>query len=106
MKSVRLLVVVSLIVVLASCSFKQTWDIFGKWQSVESGEILQFANDGMVTLEDENSFFKVPFKMTDPKHLQIYFGSLATLNLEVSIVNDELTLVREDGSVCKFRRAK
>ena len=106
MKSVRLLVVVCLALVVASCSFKQTWDIFGKWQSVEGSEIVQFSKDGVMTMESENTNIKVPFKLMDPKHLQIYLGSLATLDMKVSIANDELTLVHADGTVSKFKRVK
>jgi len=106
MKSVRLLVFVCLVLVLASCSFKQTWDIFGKWQSVESSEIVQFSQDSVMTLENENTAVRATFKMIDSKHLQIYFGSLATLDMKVSISNDELTLEHADGAVSKFKRVK
>jgi len=106
MKPVRLLVFLCLALALASCSFKQTWDIFGKWQSVEGSEIVQFSQDGVMTLENENTNIKATFKLTDPKHLQIYFGSLATLDMEVSIANNELTLVHADGTFSKFKRVK
>jgi len=106
MKSVRLLVFVCLALMLASCGFKQTWAIFGTWQSAEGNEVIEFTKDGYMTLKNENTAIKATFKLTDPKHLQIYFGTLATLSMQVSIAGNELTLVHSDGTVTKYVKLK
>lgn len=106
MRRVHWLVFVCLALMLASCSFKQTWGIYGKWKSVEGNEVIEFAKGGVMTLENEDSLIKATFKLTDPKHMQIYFGTLATLNMEVKVTDNELTLVHSDGTVSKYVKLK
>jgi len=106
MKSVRLLVFVCLALLMTSCSLKQSWAIFGKWQSAEGTEVIEFSKDGLMTIEDGNVVSKVPFKLADAKHLEIYVGSLGTLKYEVKIADSELSLIHPDGKVSVYKRAK
>lgn len=106
MKSVRLLAFVCVALMLASCGLKQTWAIFGKWQSVDGNEVIEFTKHGYMTLENENTSIKASFKLTDPKHVQIYLGTLVTLNMRVSVAGDELALVHSDGTVTKYVKLK
>jgi hypothetical protein len=106
MKPVRFLVFIFLALVLASCSLQQTWDILGKWQSVDGNDVLQFSQDGVMTLANENTTMQVKYKMVDPKHVQIYLGNLATLDMAVAISDGELTLTQADGTITKYKKAK
>lgn len=106
MKSVRLLVLVCLALVLTSCGVKQTWAIFGTWQSVEGNEVIEFTKHGYMTLKNDKTEIKASFKFVDPRNVQIYFGNLATLNLRVSVSDNELALIHPDGTVSKYVKLK
>jgi hypothetical protein len=106
MKPVRFFVFMFLALVLTSCSLQQTWDLLGKWQSTDGNDVLQFSQDGVMTLEKEDTLIQAKYKMVDPKRVQLYLGSLATLDMAVAISDGELTLTHADGTVTKYKRAK
>ena len=106
MKAVRLILVVCLVLMSASCTLKPAWDIAGKWQKVDGNEIIDLARGGTVTLNNGPTSLKAHYKFNDAKQMQIDLGSLGSLTLQAEIQGDTLTLTDAAGKVSQFKKVK
>ena len=104
MKVARLVLTVSLLVMLASCSMEATWAIDGKWQKSGGDEVVQFSRIGTVTLSNGGNALTAHYEFMDPKHIKIDMGSLGAIVLKVSCTRDELSLTNPEGVTTKYRR--
>jgi hypothetical protein len=106
MKSVRLLLAASFVLILASCALSPTWSIDGKWQQVDGTEAIEFSKPGKVLITSGDKTISAHFEFLDAKHIKIDMGSLGSLVDTVSISKNELTLTNPDGEVKKYRRVR
>jgi hypothetical protein len=104
MRGVRLVLVVALLALLASCAMEATWTIDGKWQKTDGTEVLEFSRTGVVTVTDAGTTASAHYTFSDPRHLKIEMGSMGALVLKVSCTRDQLTLTNPEGVVTKYRR--
>jgi hypothetical protein len=106
MKSVRLLLAVSFVLILASCALSPTWSIDGKWQQVDGTEAIEFSKPGKVITTSGDKTITAHYEFLDAKHIKIDMGSLGSLVDTVSISKNELTLTNPDGEIKKYRRVR
>jgi hypothetical protein len=104
MRGVRLVLVVALLALLASCAMEATWTIDGKWQKTDGAEVLEFSRTGVVTVTDAGTTASAHYTFPDPRHLKIEMGSMGALVLKVSCTRDQLMLTNPEGVVTKYRR--
>jgi len=106
MRLIRLLSVLSVVLLIASCTLKTTWEIVGKWESVDHSEMIEFFETGAVLMETADMSLMTSYELSDPEHVRIDLGRLGNVRMKVSISNNELTLTRENGEVMKYRRVR
>lgn len=96
---------------LVSCSSEPEGAIVGKWSEIEGAEIMEFFDDGTVTVVGKGVPMDGVYKFVEKDRIELKVGSLGakrrTIVLAASISGDELTLTKPDGDVSrKYRRVK
>jgi hypothetical protein len=104
MRAVRLLVVLCLVALCASCSLKPTWDIAGKWQKADGKETMDFSRSGMVTITDGATSVTVPYRFADAKRIEIPLGSLGAVTAEITIAKDKMTITDAKGKKAEYKK--
>jgi hypothetical protein len=106
MKAVRLWIVLCLMLSLAACSLKPSWDMAGKWQSADGKETLEFARSGRVIYESGSTSLTTPYKFSNASQLVINLGSLGSCMVETSVSKKTLTLTDANGHINQFQKVK
>ena len=106
MKAIRLCLIICFLLMSVSCSLKTNWDLVGKWEKVDGNETLEFTRDNLIKLTGPGVSVTCGYKFTDPKHMQVEVGSLATFVMKVSVSGGTLSLTDSSGKATKYQKAK
>jgi len=83
--------------------------IVGKWKSPDDGEVMDFAADGNVRIQDPNALFMGTYELLadGTLHMEIpAFKKNKDFVYQVDVKGDELTLTLKDQKPRKYNRLK
>lgn len=106
MKVVRVFLVVGVLMALASCSLKGSWDLAGKWEKVDGHETVEFLRNGTMNMVSGPISLSAPYRLTDAHHAEIKVGGLGAFSLKFAVVKDSLTLTDASGQVTAYKKVK
>jgi len=107
MKALRIALAALFILSAASCSLKQSWDLAGKWQRVDSDEIIEFLPNGtLFNLVRGKTNITASYRFPDAQHIEIDLAGLGHITVAFEVTTDTLTLTDSKGVATKYKKIK
>lgn len=104
MKLVRLFLIMSVVFIFSSCTFKPMWDLEGKWQQKNGDETIEFMKKGVLEFHDNKTSLKTQYSFINKGKIKLDLGVMGTVIMKFSLKGEKLTLTSPEGKIFQFEK--
>ncbi len=93
-----------IIVFMASCNMKEGLSLTGKWQSMDTDQIVEFTRDGMMVTTMDGKTNQVGYTLVNNSTIEFFMDEVKLGTFDLRVDRSVLTLVDASGKEHKYEK--
>lgn len=89
---------------MASCTMREGLSLTGKWQNMDTDQIVEFTGDGMMVTTMDGKTIQVGYALVNNSTIEFFMGEVQLGTFDLRVDRSVLTLVDASGKEHKYEK--